>query len=185
VSGLSKAEWRQDLRARRKALSVNHRAVANEAITCKVLGDPAVVGAKCVHVYLSTSVEVSTDEIIRVLIDREIRVIAPWMLSDGSMSATQLIDDDLASLTRASPLGIPSVAVLRAVDLAAIEVVLVPLVGFDSANHRIGMGAGHYDRFLANHPTVPTIGLAYECQRVDEVPTEPHDIALTRVITER
>jgi 5-formyltetrahydrofolate cyclo-ligase len=179
----SKDVWRKELRTRRKTLSGDDRARADGAITKAVLSDPDVVVAACVHVYLSTSVEVSTDEIIRVLIDRGVTVLVPWMLADGSMSTTLLSADDVGSIRRAGPGGVPSAPVFRAAELSAIDVVVVPVVGFDHRNHRIGMGAGHYDRFLATHRAATTIGLAYECQRVDSVPIDPHDVALSKIIT--
>jgi 5-formyltetrahydrofolate cyclo-ligase len=186
VKGLNKDEWRKELRARRKALSADDRAAANKIVTTNVLVDPAVAAAKCVHVYLSTAFEVSTAEIIRTLIDRGVTVIVPWMNDDGSMGATRLEPADLALITLARRRGVPSAPVLREVDLSTIDVVLVPLLGFDLANQRIGMGAGHYDRFLSSDSVGAhrgtAIGLAFDCQRVVEVPTEPHDIALARII---
>lgn len=71
-----------------------------------------------------------------------------------------------------------------------LDVVLAPLVAFDDAGHRLGMGGGFYDRafrFIAQrgrwrHPHL--IGLAYEFQRVDALPARRWDVALHGVITE-
>jgi 5-formyltetrahydrofolate cyclo-ligase len=66
------------------------------------------------------------------------------------------------------------------------DVVFVPLVGFTAAGDRLGQGGGHYDRWLAEHPGVMKIGLAWDVQLVepeDALPTEPHDIALDAVVT--
>lgn len=63
------------------------------------------------------------------------------------------------------------------------DVVLVPLVGFTADGHRLGQGGGHYDRWLAANPSVPAVGLAWDCQLVDSLPTEPHDVRLRGVIT--
>jgi 5-formyltetrahydrofolate cyclo-ligase len=65
--------------------------------------------------------------------------------------------------------------------------VLVPLAAFDRSGHRIGYGAGHYDRSLvplrAAGPTV-AIGLAFAAQEIGAVPALPHDVALDYVLTE-
>lgn len=61
-------------------------------------------------------------------------------------------------------------------------VVFVPLLGFTDEGARLGQGAGHYDRWLAAHP-VTAIGLAWDVQLRDELPHEPHDRALTAVVT--
>lgn len=63
------------------------------------------------------------------------------------------------------------------------EVVFVPLVGFTESGARLGQGGGHYDRWLAEHPATQAIGLAWDCQKVDMLPLEPHDRPLTAVIT--
>lgn len=59
----------------------------------------------------------------------------------------------------------------------------VPCVGFTADGGRLGQGAGHYDRWLAAHPSAVAIGLAWDCQLVDELPTEPHDHPLDAVVT--
>lgn len=63
------------------------------------------------------------------------------------------------------------------------DVVLVPLLGFTAEGHRLGQGGGHYDRWLAANPSVPALGLAWDCQLVDDLPSEPHDVRLRGVIT--
>ncbi len=62
---------------------------------------------------------------------------------------------------------------------------LVPLLAFDGAGHRLGYGGGYYDRTLAALPGATRIGCAYACQRLDEVPAGPEDVALHAVATER
>ncbi len=65
---------------------------------------------------------------------------------------------------------------------------LVPLAAFDDRGHRIGYGAGYYDRAIGElraRGHVPRlIGIAYECQRVEEVPDQPHDVQLPELLTE-
>ena len=63
------------------------------------------------------------------------------------------------------------------------DVLFVPLIGFTDDLDRLGQGGGHYDRWLAEHPGRIAIGLAWDAQLVEDLPTEPHDIALDAVIT--
>ena len=63
------------------------------------------------------------------------------------------------------------------------EVVFVPLLAFTTDGARLGQGGGHYDRWLANHPHVTAIGLAWDMQLRDSLPIEPHDMRLTAVVT--
>lgn len=61
--------------------------------------------------------------------------------------------------------------------------ILVPLLGFDRALHRLGYGQGHYDRVLAARGNALAVGVAYAAQQVDALPIEPHDIPLDAVVT--
>ena len=70
------------------------------------------------------------------------------------------------------------------ISLESIDLILVPGIGFDKHGHRIGHGGGYYDKLLENakHPSI--IGLAFELQIADAVPTEKHDIPVNKIITE-
>lgn len=68
------------------------------------------------------------------------------------------------------------------------DILLVPMIGFDRRCHRIGFGAGFYDRTLEQlrqHKTILAIGLAFSFQEVPEVPIVPTDQSLDLIITER
>lgn len=68
------------------------------------------------------------------------------------------------------------------------DLMLVPLAAFDDRGHRIGYGAGFYDRaiarLIAKGHSPRLVGIAFDCQRVERVPDEPHDIALPEILTE-
>jgi 5-formyltetrahydrofolate cyclo-ligase len=73
-------------------------------------------------------------------------------------------------------------------DVLDPSLMLVPLAAFDGRGHRIGYGAGYYDRAIARliergmRPRL--VGVAFECQRVDQAPDEAHDVALDAILTE-
>jgi 5-formyltetrahydrofolate cyclo-ligase len=79
----------------------------------------------------------------------------------------------------------------RPVRAWQLDLLFVPLVGFDDACHRLGMGGGFYDASLAylrrrkvwRKPLL--VGVGYECQKVTEIPADPWDMHLDAVITER
>ncbi len=68
------------------------------------------------------------------------------------------------------------------------SVMLVPLAAFDARGHRIGYGAGYYDRAIAklvdkgHAPRL--VGIAFDCQEVSQVPDEPHDVVIAEILTE-
>ncbi len=78
-----------------------------------------------------------------------------------------------------------------AVDARWLDLVLVPLVGFDAGGNRLGMGAGFYDRkfaFLRHRRAWPRpllLGVAFEAQRVEKLDAAAHDVPLWGVVTER
>ena len=79
----------------------------------------------------------------------------------------------------------------RARKPCAIDVVLAPLVAFDSEGNRLGMGGGFYDRTLARlghlrHWRTPRlVGVAYDFQKVDALPAQDWDVPLDAVVSER
>lgn len=69
-------------------------------------------------------------------------------------------------------------------DVSQIELIVVPAIAYDTKGNRVGRGKGYYDRLLANsHAT--KVGVGYDFQLLDEdIPAEPHDVAVDMVITE-
>lgn len=68
-------------------------------------------------------------------------------------------------------------------ETLAPDVLFVPLLGFTERGERLGQGGGHYDRWLADHPGTLAIGLAWDCQKVEALPIEPHDQLLAAIVT--
>jgi 5-formyltetrahydrofolate cyclo-ligase len=67
----------------------------------------------------------------------------------------------------------------------APDIILTPLVGFDRRGHRLGQGAGHYDRAFAAHPDAWRVGVALSVQEVERLPNDPWDVPLHAVVTEK
>ncbi|MCD7710627.1 MAG: 5-formyltetrahydrofolate cyclo-ligase [Porphyromonadaceae bacterium] len=67
-------------------------------------------------------------------------------------------------------------------DLSVIDLAIIPGVGFDSHGNRLGRGKGFYDKLLVKI-SAPLIGVAYDCQIVDDIPTLPHDIPMSLIIS--
>jgi 5,10-methenyltetrahydrofolate synthetase len=66
------------------------------------------------------------------------------------------------------------------------DIVISPLVGFDPRLYRLGYGGGFFDRTLAAHPGKPlVIGVGYSSQHIATIHPQPHDIPMTRIITEK
>jgi 5-formyltetrahydrofolate cyclo-ligase len=68
---------------------------------------------------------------------------------------------------------------------ATPNIILVPLIGFDRNWNRLGQGAGHYDRIFMLFPKALRVGIAWSCQEVAAIPTDPWDVPLDAVLTEK
>ena len=69
-------------------------------------------------------------------------------------------------------------------DVDDIELMIIPAVAFDRKGNRLGRGKGFYDRLLATSKAMK-IGVGYEFQLFDSIPSEPHDVAMDMVITQK
>ncbi|EZP57523.1 5-formyltetrahydrofolate cyclo-ligase [Sphingomonas sp. RIT328] len=73
-----------------------------------------------------------------------------------------------------------------AADAAEVvpDIILTPLLGFDADGHRLGQGAGFYDRAFARLPFAWRVGVAWSVQQVDHCPADPWDVPLHAIVTE-
>ncbi len=70
------------------------------------------------------------------------------------------------------------------VDVDDIELMVIPAVAFDRKGNRLGRGKGFYDRLLSTSRATK-IGVGYEFQLFDSIPSEPHDVAMDMIITQK
>jgi len=120
-----------------------------------------------------------------------------WLADRGVRAAFFSIDDDKmtphlvtsSADLRAGKMGVlePVVPVCEALDVAELDVVLLPGVAFSGVNGaRLGRGKGHYDRVLARFPLERLrIGVCFRLQLHDEVPLEAHDRHVQALVTEK
>jgi 5-formyltetrahydrofolate cyclo-ligase len=74
----------------------------------------------------------------------------------------------------------------RQIDIEQLDMIIVPGVAFDRFGNRLGNGHGYYDRFLARLPPhTPIIAACFESQMFDNIPVDPHDIPIHKVVTEK
>ena len=145
---------------------------------------PGLAQARTVLLYVSAfPEEFDTVPYLNSIIRRGRRVACPRV--DRVEHRLRLFHvEDLDRDFAAGALGIPE-PILSRPELAPEEIdwALIPGVAFDSNAFRLGRGAGHYDRLLPKfRPEIDRWALAFEPQRVDSLPIEPHDQPLTGVV---
>ncbi|PWG63007.1 5-formyltetrahydrofolate cyclo-ligase [Spiribacter halobius] len=176
---------RRTLRARRRALDGRAQRQAALGAAERLTRLPAWRRARRVALYLPADGELDPSVILRRAWHEGRRICLPVLRPDGALAFRRLTAD---TPLRANRLGLLEPAGPRAVavPLAHLDLVLMPLVGFDAAGRRLGMGGGFYDRTLAGRGRFrrpALVGLAHECQRVGELPSESWDVPLDAVIT--
>ena len=183
ISRELKAKLRAERLAARNAISADDRISKSMAI--------AEAGARLIRIAAGEEVsgffpirsEVDVRPLMQRLESRGATICVPVVLDKQTIVFRELLASAPVVGTGFGTFGPTEDA--RVVDP---DVMLVPLAAFDLAGHRIGYGAGYYDRAISRlhekgkRPRL--IGVAFDCQQIDIVPAEDHDIALDAILTE-
>lgn len=178
-------DLRVALRRRRAALPAAEIQRLSLAVARHLRGLPALSRARRIACYLAMHGEVDCAPIMAELLARGRHIYLPVLHGRSLLFAPW----DPRGVMVANRFGIPEPDA-GGVSAARLDVVLAPLVAFDDAGRRLGMGGGFYDRalrFLAQRgcwrrPLV--VGLGYEFQRVGALPARRWDVPLHAVVTE-
>lgn len=182
---------RKDLRSSvikaRNALTEEERIERSVQI-CKAISElPEYKRAKTVMLYKWTRGEVRLDELEEggSFFDGNKTILYPLCIGDGIMFAVRPGDDEGSWAQGAFGIIEPVREKGEVIPPEEIDLIICPVAGFDADLNRLGMGSGYYDRFLPLCTKAAKIGVAFEVQRLDAIPAEPHDIKMDMIITER
>lgn len=197
---MDKAELRRTVIARRNAIDLDVRA-AKSAVVCarlvELMESSDTAGQRTVAVYAAMGSEVDPAAFAAAAVARGWRVAYPCMLSatDAMACGQRMCMRAVAAGDASSaPFIAHPTRTFAAVDIdsdrfpivsaEALDMVVVPLVAFDRAGARLGYGGGCYDRYLPTlSPACQIIGIAFDEQRVDHIPTDAHDLPLPHNIS--
>ena len=176
-----KPALRQHLRSLRRPLAAEAPDAAERAAALVRLD--RLPAFRIVSGYVAQGSEIDPSPLMTRLASAGAAPALPFAASRDAVLAFRLWNpaDDLEP----DAFGVPAPP-LSAASVAP-DLVIAPLLAFDRKGGRLGQGAGHYDRTLANLRAtrgVFVLGLAYAGQEVDEVPTEAHDQRLDAILTE-
>lgn len=181
-------QLRQQLRQQRQALSPAKRDQAGAQVAARLQALPEFQQARMIASYASFAGELPTCTIHQQLGAGQ-RLALPVL---HPVVGKHLLFLEITDSTRWQPnrygINEPELRCDRVVPLAQLQIMLVPLVGFDASGQRLGMGGGYYDRTLAawqrgELPQLLTIGLGYDFQLCEALPHEPWDVPLQLVVT--
>jgi len=187
-----KIELRRSLRARRNELTPDDQRLAAARLASNLVGTRLFLTSRRVACYLPNDGEIDTGPVIEHI--RRLRKIL-YLPVLSRLSHDRLWFAEAKPKTKLVPnrFGIPEPAV-KSRDLVRaqeLDLILMPLVGFDDKGNRLGMGGGFYDRSLEflrhrNHWRKPhLLGIAYDFQRVNGLTADPWDVPLQGVITDQ
>jgi 5-formyltetrahydrofolate cyclo-ligase len=172
------AERKAALRAQAIALRMGFDPAAGEALAGVVLREVPLPSGAIVAGLWPLRGEMDLRPLLHALHDRGHPIVLPQTPPRGSPLIFRLWSPGCAMLPERFGTQRPDG------PIAVPDVIFVPLLAFDSRGYRLGYGGGYYDRTLQTLPLAQAVGFAYAAQRVEEVPTEPHDVPLRLIATE-
>jgi 5-formyltetrahydrofolate cyclo-ligase len=174
---MTKSQIREQLRQRRASLNDEYRSLANQQLIQNITSSALWQQAQTVAIYLAFGDEAD----ISSLLTTDKSIFLPSIKSNDMQF--QLYDERINFETLSY--GLKQPRYLDDLPAADIDLILMPLVGFDMSGNRLGMGGGYYDRYFAKVKTGIRAGVAYHCQQVEQLPCDPWDVRIQHIFTEQ
>ncbi|NIR72103.1 5-formyltetrahydrofolate cyclo-ligase [candidate division KSB1 bacterium] len=175
---------RDEIESRRKRLPKEWIASTSRMIFDRLNDISEFRDARTLHCYVAWRNEVDTQVLIKRLLNSGRRVVVPVV----DRESHSLIHSEVRDFADLQPgaFGIlePMKDRRRPVEISELDLIVVPGVAFDRIGNRIGYGGGYYDNFLKHTPTTK-IGLAYDFQIVERIPTNARDERVDMVVSEQ
>lgn len=179
----AKKKMRRDILKIRRSLAYDRVETESNAIISHLKRSELFESSKLIMCYLSMKDEVQTYEIVDYALRQGKSVCVPY-IRDRAGIMDAVVIHDLNELVRGD-FDILTVSTINVniVNIEEIDLIIMPGVAFDRYGHRLGMGAGFYDRFLDKAVCAKLVGLALTCQVLEDVPSMPHDYLVHYIVT--
>lgn len=178
-------QLRQQIRKTRANLTALQQQQAEDSITQQALALIEAQNAQHIALYVSFDGEISTEKLIKTLWAQDKHVYLPVLhpFNPNHLLFLRYLPDT-PMLKNKFGIWEPKLNVQNVLPLDELDILFTPLVAFDKQGNRLGMGGGFYDRTLQNWQNVSFIpvGLAHQCQQVEQLPTEAWDVPLHRIL---
>jgi 5-formyltetrahydrofolate cyclo-ligase len=183
----TKAEIRQEMRAKRKEIPQEKRLEAGQEIAKKLVESEIrlLLQAWKVALYLSMTHEIPTRYIVRSIWDVGREVVVPYWSATQEIYQLTLMRPSTTFIT--GKMGIREPQERVPVSPVEVDAFILPGLAFDLQGGRLGYGAGIYDTILAQaRKSAPKIAICYDWQVLSEpLPLEPHDVRMDWLVTEK
>jgi 5-formyltetrahydrofolate cyclo-ligase len=189
---LPRPQLRRMLRKARRALTASQQRQAARGLYKQLAQQPLFRRAKHISLYLPTDGEIDPRLLLRAAQRRGKATYLPVL---SAWPRTKMVFQRIRPGEKLQPNRFrilePRHNLARQRKVWALDLVLLPLVGFDDVGGRLGMGGGFYDRSLAylarrkswRKPTL--LGLAHECQKVERLAQASWDVPLQGTVTDK
>ncbi len=186
----TKPELRKRLRSRRRSLSGAHQSRAAKNLLEQLKSLPVFRNAKKVAMYLANDGEIDPVRVMAWCWGNGIQCYVPVVMQDGQNTLVFAeVTEHTAFIENRFGIQEPVIRRCSLIDPQQLDLVLLPLVAFDTNGNRVGMGGGFYDATFGfvretggDRPRL--IGVAHDIQRVRRIDAEPWDIPLSAVVTD-
>ena len=178
-------QLRQQIRKTRANLTALQQQQAEDSITQQALAFIEERNAQHIALYVSFDGEISTDKLIKTLWAQDKYVYLPVLhpFNPNHLLFLRYLPDT-PMLKNKFGIWEPKLNVQNVLPLDELDILFTPLVAFDKQGNRLGMGGGFYDRALQNwqNASFIPVGLAHQCQQVEQLPTEAWDVPLHQIL---
>ena len=181
-----KKTLRKIIKVRVSALSADEKAKREKLLLDNLFSMPEFLAANTVMLFANLPDEIGTFSLIDKCIAMGKKVYLP-VINGDDMTACEFkgeykigkydIKEPLTPNSSLFPNGHQHVLTPNSIDF-----ILVPGVAFSPNGYRLGRGKGYYDKFLSKHSNLFTVGVCFREQFYLDIPTEPHDIPMHKVI---
>ncbi|MCC3862177.1 5-formyltetrahydrofolate cyclo-ligase [Pseudemcibacter aquimaris] len=180
---IDKADLRKNAKIKRKEARDNDGGMAARLIASKIIMMEELDEVKTVAGYVPIQDELDLMVTLKALHTARFPIALPGIVGDDK--PLEFRSWDMRSELKDGPFGTKE----SAEDVVTPEVILVPLLAFDENGGRLGYGGGFYDRTLsklrAENADLIAVGIAYEGQKIDQVPMDDYDQRLDMIVTEK
>jgi len=176
-------ELRKQLRLLRKSIDEKTRKEDGKKILHQCQKNKLFEGVKHIAIFIPNDGEIETEHTIKFLKDRGYFIYLPILVGEKLKFA------EMGEHFRKNRFGIDEPMHTHIMDVEQIDLIFMPLVGFDKNKNRLGMGGGFYDKTLSfklkskNYHGPKLFGLAFDCQEVEYLDAQPWDVPVDGIVT--
>ena len=188
---MSDHDMRRELRIKRNKLTSIEQKKSADILARLIHNEQLLNNVKNIGIYLENDGEIGTSQLLKMALESNISCFLP-VLDSLTQNNLCFVRYDNDTPLHKNKFGIlePSLNEKKLIDPVKLDVIFLPVVGFDRSGSRLGMGGGYYDRALAftkvsklDKPKL--VGLAHSIQEIKSINRQVWDIPINFIATDK